>query len=86
MVCNFGTIPINKTKMQAANLILNGDNKVSQNKEYMYTLGHYDFHHINKEKIAFKKNYLGMNYHKIVFDCVLEADLNAKHGKAISRS
>lgn len=34
MVCNFGTIPINKTKMQAANLILNGDNKVSQNKEY----------------------------------------------------
>lgn len=40
MVCNFGTIPINKTKMQAANLILNGDNKVSQNKEYMYPLGH----------------------------------------------
>lgn len=38
MVCNFGTIPINKTKMQAANLILNGDNKVSQNKEY--TVGH----------------------------------------------
>lgn len=38
ILCNFGTIPINKTKMQAANLILNGDNKVSQNKEY--TVGH----------------------------------------------
>lgn len=38
MVCNFGTIPINKTKMQAANLTLNGDDKVSQNKEY--TVGH----------------------------------------------
>lgn len=38
MVCNFGTIPINKTKMQAANLTLYGDNKVSQNKEY--TVGH----------------------------------------------
>lgn len=38
MACNFGTIPINKTKMQAANLTLNGDNKVSQNKEY--TVGH----------------------------------------------
>lgn len=40
ILCNFGTIPINKTKMQAANLTLNGDNKVSQNKEYMYTVGH----------------------------------------------
>lgn len=56
MVCNFGTIPINKTKMQAANLTLNGDNKVSQNKEY--TVGHRICSLYKQRKNCFKKKLL----------------------------